>query len=66
MQQTAQEVRLRSWTWRRAARVAVNVLLIVIILGLVAAILLPLYVGVSPDRAGRDEFGFPRPPRNAR
>jgi hypothetical protein len=52
--------------WRRAVRVTVNVLLVVVILGLIAAILLPLYVGVSPDRAGRDEFGFPRPPRNAR
>jgi hypothetical protein len=66
MQQPVDQPRERSWKWRRAARVTINVVLVIVIVGLIAAILLPLYVGVSPDKAGRDEFGFPRPPRNAR
>ena len=41
-------------TWRRVASVAAQVVLILITIGLIVAILLPVYVGPSKEKQRRD------------
>ncbi len=39
--------------WKRVLRIALEALLVLVILGLIAAILLPVYVGGSPEPSRR-------------
>jgi hypothetical protein len=41
-------------TWRRLASIAAQVVLILITIGLIVAILLPVYVGPSKEKQRRD------------
>ena len=49
-----ESVRQPRRTWRRLASIAAQVVLILITIGLIAAILLPVYVGPSKEKQRRD------------
>ena len=45
--------------WKRIGLILAEAVLIVAAIGLIAAILIPVHVGASPDAANRDALGNP-------
>lgn len=53
------DTRARPGLLRRTMLIIAEVLLVLLTLAIIAAILVPVFYGTSPDAASRDHFGLP-------